>query len=95
MGSRKETAGDPDDEEKGRILTGDGRIRMKKIPETMTDTGERVQHMSVKIHVESLSDEYRRKLCGRALTRGTIDRLATEVSRKYLLQKKAFKWKRA
>lgn len=47
--------------------------------------------MAVKIQVESLSKEYQEKLRGRTLTKGTIDRLATEISRKYLLQRKAFR----
>lgn len=46
--------------------------------------------MAVKIYVQSLSKEYRKKLCQGTLTRGTIDRLARDVSEKYLLQRKAF-----
>ncbi len=44
-----------------------------------------------KIYVESLSKEYRKKLCERALTKGTIDRLAREVSEKFLRHRKAFR----
>ena len=47
--------------------------------------------MVVKIQVESLSKEYRKKLCERTLTKGTVERLAKEVSEKYLLQRKAFR----
>lgn len=47
--------------------------------------------MAVKIQVESLLKEYRKKLCERTLTKGTVERLAKEVSEKYLLQRKAFR----
>mgnify|MGYP005801433243 CR=1 FL=1 len=47
--------------------------------------------MAVKIQVESLPKEYRKKLCERTLTKGTVERLAKEVSEKYLLQRKAFR----
>lgn len=47
--------------------------------------------MSVKIYVESLPKEYREKLRERKLTREAVDRLAGQVSEKYLLKKRAFK----
>ena len=44
------------------------------------------------IHVENLSAEYRRKLCAGELTRETIERLASSISRQYLQRKRVFHW---
>ena len=45
-----------------------------------------------RIYIENLSGEYRKKLCARQLSRETIDRLAVEVSEKYQLRWRTFKW---
>ena len=44
-----------------------------------------------RIYIESLEEEYRKKLCERKLTRETIDSLAGSISKKYLLQRRALK----
>lgn len=47
--------------------------------------------MAAKLHIESLSKEYRKKLCSRQLTRATIDSLAGQISRKYQELKRGFR----
>lgn len=48
--------------------------------------------MTTKIQIDTLTKEYRDKLCSRQLTRETIDSLAGQISRKYLTRRRAFKW---
>ena len=44
-----------------------------------------------RIHIESLSKEYQRKLCERKLEAQTIESLAASISKKYLQKKRALK----
>lgn len=45
----------------------------------------------IKIYIEGLSQEYRQKLCGRKLTKASIDSLASQISRQYFLRRRALR----